>query len=116
MEKMNEDGGGIDETALDTVFELLTSPHRRAVLHYLRDTTDELVSFEDVVDHVITYDSRFRDEEEVVALLHHVVIPKLEAAKLIEYDGESRTVRYRGDPVVERLLEYVTEVESTTDD
>lgn len=49
------------------------------------------------------------DRRRVEVALHHHELPKLEQVGVIEYDARSRTVRYRGHPLLEELLAVAAE-------
>ena len=42
--------------------------------------------------------------DRVMARLHHVVLPKLADANIVDYDREANTVQYIGHPFVEACL------------
>lgn len=87
----------------DAAFEVLAHRHRRVVLSHLADsngtaTFDQLAS-------AITADPGADESPDVVRLqLHHVHLPKLQQAGLIDYDGPDGLVRYGGNELVEDLL------------
>ena len=93
---------------IDDVFRTLASERRRAVLYFFHRSADEVASVEDLVDHVA---GRGDDPENVAVGLHHVTLPKLGDAGVVEYDARSRTVRYREDPLVETMLEVARRIE-----
>ena len=94
---------------IDEAFRSLASERRRAVLSFFHRSPEEVASVDDLVDHVA---ARSDEEREHVAIgLHHVTLPKLGESGLVEYDSRSRTVRYRGDPMVETLLEAAIAIE-----
>jgi hypothetical protein len=106
---MRGKGGGsvTPDVTPDTAFEILTTDRRRAILRYLRTTDDNVVSHDDLIDHVVEQDIGGNDRERVAVDLRHISLPKLEEVGLIEYDTRSETVRYRGHPLVDCLLNQV---------
>lgn len=100
-------GGRETSTDPDRVFELLSDGRRRHVLYYLaREQTGGATVTE--LREVIS--SRLEgDRDDLAVELHHTHLPKLAAAGVVEYDGRSETVRYRGDPLLERCLEYAAD-------
>jgi len=92
--------------------EALASHRRRRVLYYLLDTDDGLVPTDDLVDHVLEHDPKADDRDEITLSLHHVHLPKLSDAGLIEYDTQGGTVRYRESTMVEGLLDALRELEA----
>ena len=90
----------------DTVFDVLADRDRRATLHFLRNSPD-VVSFETLAAHIAEREvgPGGRDRGQLVVRLHHVTVPKLADAGLLEYDARSGSIRYRGHPVVETCLD-----------
>jgi len=84
--------------SVDDLFELLARPGNRYALAYL-SRADEPVRFAELVDSVVEgadppeelSTEEFR--ERVATRLVHSNLPKLDAAGLIDYDREARTVR-----------------------
>ena len=100
------EGPGADPT--DSLFWLLGNPRRRVVLAHLQRRADETVDVDEVIDAVA---ARERPDpgpgthrERVAIDLHHVHLPKLADAGVIEYDPMERTLRYRGRRGLDLLL------------
>lgn len=104
-----DEDGRIPELSPDTAFEVLANADCRQVLNYLQDTSDNVASFESVVEHVAAQEQRGR--EEVATAIYHVALPKLVKARLIEYDDVSGDIRYWGHPLVEQCLDHAEEWE-----
>jgi hypothetical protein len=49
--------------------------------------------------------------DELVATLEDRHLPRLDATGVVDYDGRSGTVRYWGQPTVEKWLEHVSAVD-----
>lgn len=93
---------------LDALFTALADEHRRQVLRYFRAREDEIASVDDIV--AFAHDSESRlDRRRLELLFHHATLPKLADLGFVEYDPRSGTVRYRGTPVLERVLDAVEE-------
>jgi len=63
-------------------------------------------------DDVVAYARRElgdHDRERIRLFLRHRALPKLRALGLVDYDPRSETIRYRGDPLVEALLDELPE-------
>lgn len=88
----------------DDAFRALAHPLRREVLCELVEIDDEVVTVAKLSDRLA---SRLEGAtpDQVGRNLHHIHLPKLEALGVLEYDGRSKTVRYRGSPHVTALLE-----------
>lgn len=99
------------EMALDSIFESFADEHRRLVVQYLHDATDGVASYDDLVEYVSKHCTDTRDREKVKIRLHHVSLPTLEKADIIECDSRSKTVRYRPASVVNCLAEFIEDIE-----
>jgi DNA-binding transcriptional ArsR family regulator len=107
----------VDPDRLDAVLDAMASPWRRRILYLLRergpvgldDLVDWLGTWNEVVDHGA--DGLPDDVEMLRVRLHHVHLPKLEDAGLVEYE--------RGEPValaqlsgdIEDLLDVAGDLE-----
>lgn len=101
--------GGADR--VDELLAVLARRRNRAVLQYFRGSPTDVASLTDVAEYVRsradTHDPP--DRKRVATILHHRSIPKLSAVGVVEYDPRTKTVRYRGDQMVEEYLETVAE-------
>lgn len=89
------------------IFSVLADDRRRRLLAYLRDKDGDVASFADLIDHLLVREADSADAldaDGVAISLHHVHLPKLADADLVEYDTQSRTVRYIGRGVAEERL------------
>lgn len=96
------------ETTIDTTLALLASRRRRLALRELRAAGGEWVPATDLADRIV---ERSADDDatrrSVRIDLHHVVLPKLDGADVVDYDRALGCARYRGGPdeeFVDRLL------------
>lgn len=91
--------------------ELLADERRRAFLYRLREVYPAEATLDSVVRHLAESD-RFQidgaGDEETRELLYlsfvHSHVPKLEEAAVIDWNEQEETLRYRGDPVLDALL------------
>ncbi|RDZ59388.1 hypothetical protein C5B91_09250 [Haloferax sp. Atlit-10N] len=90
---------------------VIAKERRRHVLYYLRDVDETTVAVDRLVQSLV---ERAGDDDRarVERCLHHVSLPKLVNAGVIEHDRRSGCVRYRPSPQLERLLEQVSELET----
>lgn len=98
--------GAQDEGAvsLTTAFELLAREPRRQLLCWLHQRDDPVVSLDALVRRL---DERGVDLPGGARVaLHHVHLPKLADADVIDYDPDAEEVRYLGDPRLGELLEW----------
>ena len=89
----------------DAALRILADEQRRHVVASLSATSDGVSSLSELVEYAVTRATDERDPEEATIHLHHVTLPKLEDAGLLEYDSRSRAVRYYRNPLVEHLLD-----------
>lgn len=95
----------IDERTVDAVFDALADDHRRDLLAYLRDASEasveELATF---VQRQADGARRGNDGNDLAVRLHHVHLPKLADADLVEYDRNAGRVEYVGGSEIAELL------------
>ena len=97
----------------ETLFQSLAHPRRRTILHHLVENGDETVALDELTETIATDGgtatiSHESDDTRTRVELHHVHLPKLAAAGIIEYDADRHTVQYRASVQVETLLEFVS--------
>lgn len=91
--------------------ELLTTlgvARRRAILRYLEESPDDVVTVEKLAEELDKQDQDGDRATEVT--LVHSDLPKLAAAGVLEFDKRNMTVRYHGGPEVEQLLQFITDL------
>jgi hypothetical protein len=95
---------------LDSVFELLSVQRRRQTLYCLHEASRDAVSFDNLVDGVVALaaaeDAEPPARQTVARSLHHVHLPELAGADIVDYDPERGRVRYRESPSLEEWLEH----------
>lgn len=97
----------IPSVAPETVFELLGDHQRRAVFSYLENTEDGQASVSDIVAYVSQEMGTAKTPSQIEVQLHHVHLPKMDDAGLIEYANGGQTVQYIGHPLVEDCLCHI---------
>jgi len=99
-------------TDLDTVFGLLEVARRRYLLYYLYEMDGEVTELEGVVEAVYACEAAGADSgdapprQRIRTDLHHMQLPTLEQANVIEYDHRQGTIRFSGLPSIEEWLEH----------
>ena len=98
----------------DTMLSAVATEHRRAILHALTNASGKSLEFDVLVDRVT---ERVRDElaewapdehrQRVRIALHHAHLPKLEDARIIEYQAETGHIQYVGGELERELLTLV---------
>jgi len=102
-------------SSLDDLFRALAASRRRAVCRYFESTGDDVADVADLVDFVVGEERGARTDDpsehraEVAVGLHHVHLPRLDAAGLVEYDHRGGSVRYRGDSSAKAILEELAD-------
>lgn len=96
---------GVDQRALDRVFELMADGQRRWTVEKLRASADGVASVEELAGHLVAR-SEATDRERVENTLHHRILPKLDDANIVDYDPRSATTRYRGTEPIEAVLDF----------
>lgn len=101
----------------DTIHDLLSSARRRHLISYLLERQDETVAVDDVIDWLTREEHPDRGpiahRERVAIDIHHVHIPKLANAGVIEHDPVAETIRYDGPEALASLLAATKEFEAT---
>lgn len=97
--------------SLDSVLEILAEERRRLVVRHLRNTSNGVASCEELVDYISTHYSEEQNAENIKIRLHHIDLPKLDSAGLIEYDSRSNTARYHPHPQVDALVEFIDTID-----
>ena len=102
--------------SLDATLELLANHDRRAIISYLRDTPDATATTEDLTDYLVERRAARTGERparsHVHSTLHHIHVPKLVDAGVVDYDARTKEVRYWG---TERLETWHDRIERDED-
>jgi hypothetical protein len=107
-----------DRPFIDAVFDALADWRRREVCLFFRETdvstatVDELALVLAGCEPSGLGDPDGRTHEAFATELAETHLPRLDATGIVDYDDRSDTVRYWGQPTVEKWLEHVTEVDS----
>jgi len=117
VQSMDEDVGSSEHerpVSPDTILSIVASEHRRAVLNVLDNASEKTLGYDTLVARVA---DRVRDEDaervsdehrqRVRIALHHAHLPKLEAARIIDYEAESGRVQFVGGELERELLTLV---------
>lgn len=102
-----------DELTQDLVFDILSSPRRRYVLYYLRET-GAAVALNDLAEQVAAWENETpvdelsdQERKRVYVSLYQTHIPKLDSVGIVEYDQQSGMVSLTDR--VHRIDDYLTE-------
>lgn len=110
----HETNDSADEVAIEgspkEVFEALSSPYRRCVLHYFHSRDDDIAALEELYQFIRSSADLEVNEDHARVQLRHHHLPLLEQKGFIEYDTRDNMIRYRGDdPLIERFLGLVSD-------
>ncbi|WP_123538269.1 DUF7344 domain-containing protein [Halosimplex salinum] len=120
MESTGDEQEG-ERPFIDTVFDALADWRRREICQFFREgdvttaTVDELAMLLAACEPVGLDQTHGRTHEEFASELTESHLPRLDAAGVVDYDERSGTVRYWGQPTVEKWLEHVEEVDGLND-
>lgn len=97
--------------SVDATLELLAHRHRRALLSYFVDSDEDAASVDEIVSRIIEVETaasgRRPGHNQVENALHHIHLPKLADAGIVEHDSRSQSIRYRGEDHLETWLERI---------
>jgi len=96
--------------SVDEVLLALADERRRLAVQYFKEATDRTASCDELAAYVCGKGSVDHRIENMEARLHHVDLPKLAEAGLIEYDSRSNTVRYQPLRSVEPIVDAIEEL------
>lgn len=94
---------------LNRVFAVLVDHHRRLVLSYLVKGDNDTATVGELLDYVTAHTADLEDDENLRIHLYHNHLPQLDAVGFVDYDARSKTVRYRGHPLLEDYLALANE-------
>lgn len=105
----------VESLSIDATLELLADRERRAVLGYLMDDPRGTATVSELADHLAEMRAEEAGDEadpeeagdEATTTLHHVHLPKLADAGVVEYDDRSGEVRYWGEDRLEAWYDHV---------
>lgn len=103
-----------ERAAVDRVLSALSTGVRRSVLAYFAESPSQTASLEELAEYVTAREpaSGTRSSHEVRLRLHHVALPTLADAGLVDYDARTGTVGSREDVPVEELGALLDVVEA----
>ncbi|WP_238709487.1 DUF7344 domain-containing protein [Natronorubrum halophilum] len=98
----------------DTILSVVANEHRRAILNALDNASDKTLAYDALVERVA---DRVRDEDadwvsdeqrqRVRIALHHTHLPKMEEARIIDYEAETGHVQFVGGKLEREILTFV---------
>ena len=99
---------------IDTLLRTIANRYRRQILQHAVSEDREVINHEEVVDCLIESNPELEenDRKQLRTKLHHVSLPKLADAGVIDDDERSQTIRYCGDPFLEKQISVIEEFES----
>lgn len=108
-----------EQITTDESHRLLTSPRRRLLLSYLSTRSDGSVSLDELIDIIAEREcpdpGPATHRERILIDLHHVHLPRLADAGVLDYDPVAETVRYNGSETLESFLDTSDTAERRTE-
>ena len=105
---------GEESMSPDTILSAVANEHRRAILNALDTAPDNTLEYDTLVDRVA---DQIRDEDaervsdehrqRVRIGLHHTHLPKLDEARIIDYEGDTGHVEFVGGALEQEILTLV---------
>lgn len=102
-------GSERDAEWLNSLFLVLADECRRHALRYFITQETDAAAVDDLIEYVQARHWKEFTDEELQHRFHHFTLPKLVEHDVVEFDARSRTVRYRGPPILADLLEVAEE-------
>jgi DNA-binding transcriptional ArsR family regulator len=90
----------------DRTLQLLADEQRRELLRFLIETDKDVVTVDDLVAAAAGPDPAETQRTRIE--IHHVHLPKLDDAGVVDYDPEHGLIRYRSAESIEQLLGFVS--------
>lgn len=94
---------------LDACLQLVADRHRRRAIQHLRHEASGTTTIDDLVDPLrnggSVTDGPTTDREQLTTQFYHAHLPKLADFGVVEFDPESRAVRYQPDERIETVLD-----------
>jgi hypothetical protein len=104
-ESGDEPPAGSVTLSLDATLELLANHDRRAIISYLRDASRRTATVDELAKHLVERCAAQTGERpgrsHVRSTLHHIHVPKLVDAGVVDYDARTQEVRYWGSERLE---------------
>ncbi|WP_242406250.1 DUF7344 domain-containing protein [Halostagnicola larsenii] len=98
----------------DTVLSAVANEHRRAILDALDNASEKTLAYDVLVDRVADRvqdkDAKRESDEHrqrVRIALHHTHLPKLEEARIIDYETEMGHIQFIGGELEQKILRLV---------
>ncbi|WP_424016763.1 DUF7344 domain-containing protein [Halorientalis pallida] len=98
------------DPSFDRWLELLAHRDRRLVVSTLLENGDDRLPVGVLTDVIVRERADDVRPQSVLIDLHHVHLPKLQRADVIEYEREASLVVYRGNEELERCLRAIEDV------
>ena len=102
--------------SMNAMLEILAHHHRREILRVLVGSADDSATVDELTNRIARVEAERTGlqpgHDQIEMEFHHVHLPKLTDAGLVEYDARSTAVRYRSHDRLEELLEYLGAQES----
>lgn len=96
--------------SIDDTLEILQHRYRRDIIEYFRISNGVTAELPDLVAYIMDKREPSVGNDEISSQLHHLHLPCLARAQIIEWDPRSGQVLYHPDDQLETWLERIREI------
>lgn len=100
-----------ENLCLTEILSILQSDLRRDVLTCLQNADNRTISTDELVEHLLER-REMTERTDLAIRLHHIHLPKLAEANLIEFEPRQDILRYLPDTNIEYWLTMIRELET----
>lgn len=93
-----------DADRLDAYLGLLADTDRRQLIVQLQAHPRDSITLQELTTQLTTTTA---ERDRLRLCLHHIHLPKLAEAGILDYDSITNTIEYHGDPELEFLLDTI---------
>lgn len=96
-------------SAISDILDMLSDARCRVFIYGMMEYEDDVADYETVVELVDDVSAEMATEPIELSRqsLHHVILPKLKSKGVLEYDPRTETIRYYGDPMLDKYAELM---------
>lgn len=95
----------------NAVLDVLAHHHRREILKVLINSDTNTVEFDEIIPQICSRETSrvgsYPSRNQISTEFHHVHLPKLTDAGVVEYDSRTKELRYWEHEGIEKTLEHV---------
>lgn len=103
------------EHSITRLCSILVDEHCRQVIGFCRSANVEVATLDELVDYAVTGTDASTDRKQKAIRFHHITLPKLAHADVLDYDSKRQEIRYSGHDDLESLLGQIRIHDSEAD-